>query len=190
MKITTKPFLLSLLVIALSACTSTDNTVSTAQSTDNSDAACPAYTFNPPAGLKALPNEALPERAKMPPTKGGVCAGMVYEVTEPVTVYRVYSADKSNSLYGGWWAFTVPQGPRDAYRKKYNICPSWSELNLMSHCTVKVGTKITVGPGQSAYCKTIDETLPASSGIQVYIPNWYEGGQVYVENCSKGTVWP
>lgn len=151
---------------------------------------CPVVDFTPPAGLKILPNEPLQARAVGEPNKGGVCSGHVYLVEQPVKVYRVWSANNEKTLYGGWWSLNEPQGPRDAYRDKNNICPSWSALDRMSSCEVKVGTKITIGPGQSAFCPKADMTYPTSATLQVYIPNYYDGGQIYVENCTDGAVWP
>lgn len=151
---------------------------------------CPVVKFSPPAGLKILPNEPLQTRAVGEPNKGGVCSGHVYLVEQPVTVYRVWSANNEKTLYGGWWSLNVPEGPRDAYRDQNNICPSWSALDRMSACEIKVGTKITIGPGQSAFCPKADMTYPTSNTLQVYIPNYYDGGQIYVDNCTNGAVWP
>ena len=184
------------LVLALTNCAGSyqaQNDASQASANENVVAAapsCPVVKFTPPAGLKALPNEPLPARAVGEPTKGGVCSGTVYLVEQPVTVYRVWSANSEKTLYGGWWSLNQPQGPKAAYREQNNICPSWSELDRMSACEVKVGTKITIGPGQSAFCPKADMTYPPSPTLQVYIPNYYDGGQIYVENCTKGAVWP
>lgn len=150
--------------------------------------ACVGDVIAPPAGMKETTDEALLASALGAPGKGALCKGKVFVAEKPVTVYRVWDKDKAYTLYGRWWSFSLPVGPRDKYQVDNDICPEWSPLNIMSSCTIKVGTKVVVGPGQSAQCT--DRLLPASAVNQVYIPNDSRNNVLFVENCSAGTAWP
>ena len=151
--------------------------------------ACVGEVVTPPEGLVAATDDALLASAIGAPTAGALCKGKVFVAAKPVTVYRVWDSSKSYTLYGRWWSFNLPQGPRDKYRVDNDICPEWSPLNIMSSCTIKAGTKVVVGPGQSAKCAD-GSVLPASAVNQVYIPNDSKNNVLYVENCTPGTVWP
>lgn len=157
---------------------------------------CVGSIMTPPAGLVAATDDALLAKAIGLPGKGALCKGAVFVAEKPVTVYRVWDSSKSYTLYGGWWSFDLPKGPREQYRVDNDICPEWSPLNIMSSCTIKVGTKIVVGPGQSAQCTQAtvppfpNNLLPASAVNQVYIPNDSRNNVLFVENCTPGTVWP
>jgi len=150
--------------------------------------ACVGQVNPPPAGLVAADDDALLKTVLGSSGKGMLCAGKVYQATQPVTVYRVWDATKTYTLYGGWWSFNQPQGPRDRYQVENDICPEWSALDRMSSCSIKVGAKIVVGPGQSATCE--QSTLPKSAANQVFIPNDSRNNVLFVENCSEGVVWP
>ncbi len=157
---------------------------------------CVGDVITPPAGLVAATDDALLAKAIGAPGKGALCKGKVFQAEKAVTVYRVWDSSKSYTLYGGWWSFDLPKGPREQYRVDNDICPEWSPLNIMSSCTIKVGTKIVVGPGQSAQCTQAtvppfpNNLLPASKVNQVYIPNDSRNNVLFVENCTPGTVWP
>jgi len=58
----------------------------------------------------------------------------------------------------------------------------------MTSCSIKIGTKIVVGPGQSANCE--DFTYPKSAVNQVYIPNNSRNDLIFIENCTAGLPWP
>lgn len=150
---------------------------------------CVGDVVTPPAGLVASSDEALLAKAIGAPEAGKLCKGKVFVAEKAVTVYRVWDSAKSYTLYGGWWALDMPKGPRDEYRVKNDICPEWSPLNIMSSCTIKVGTKVVIGPGQSAKCAD-GSVLPASATNQVFIPNDSRNNVLYVEGCTAGTVWP
>jgi hypothetical protein len=153
-------------------------------------AACPG-AIEVPAGLKPARDSALYKQAVDEPGAGGLCTAQVFEVTQPVAVYRVWNKAKDYTLLGRWWSFAKPVGPVEAYRKDNAICPEWSQLDVVSTCTLKVGAKIVVGPGQSAGCK--DGTYPASATNQVFVPNETKDPAkqvVWVEGCSAGVAWP
>ncbi|MBY0417639.1 MAG: hypothetical protein K2W88_06200, partial [Pararheinheimera sp.] len=113
---------------------------------------CVGIIEAPAAGLEATSDPELLKSALGQPDKGQLCMGQVFVAKAPVKVYRVWDQAKSYTLYGRWWSFSLPQGPTEQYREANAICPSWSVLNQMSSCTLKVGSKIVVGPGQSADC--------------------------------------
>lgn len=173
-----KPYLALVSFVLLAAC---------ATQGPSSDS-CVGNVAVPPAGLVASSDDALLQRAIGAPTKGALCKGQVFVAEKEVTVYRVWDATKSYTLYGSWWSFSLPLGPRDQYRVQNDICPEWSPLNKMSACTLKIGTKIVVGPGQSAQCAAA--LLPASAVNQVYIPNDSRNNVLYVDRCTDGADWP
>lgn len=65
----------------------------------------------------------------------------------------------------------------------------WSNLDVMSSCTVKVGARIVIGPGQSATCEG-GAAYPQSAVNQVFIPNDTRVDKVFVEDCTPGAPWP
>jgi hypothetical protein len=139
-------------------------------------------------GLEAVSDPKLLAQAVAEDGKGGLCIGQVYQVTQPVTVFRVWNKDKAYTKFGRWWSFNKPTGSREDYRKANDICPSWSELNQVSQCKLKVGSHIVVGPGQSAQCKSMK--LPKSPVNQVFVPNDSRNNHLLVEDCSDGESWP
>lgn len=143
----------------------------------------------PAPGLEATSDPELLKSALGEPNKGQLCMGQVFVATAPVTVYRVWDQAKSYTLYGRWWSFNLPQGPTEQYREENAICPGWSVLNQMSSCTLKVGSKIVVGPGQSADCGE-GLVYPQSAVNQVYINNDSRNNVLWVENCDAGSNWP
>jgi hypothetical protein len=150
--------------------------------------ACVGEVERVPESLVAVQDSALLETALGASGEGKLCQGKVFLTTQAVTVYRVWNSDKSYSLYGRWWSFQPPEGSRQKYRKDNVICPSWSALDRMSECTIKVGTRIVVGPGQSAACR---QTTYAKSAVnQVFIQNDSRNDVILVENCSAGVDWP
>lgn len=164
--------------------TQTVTTLTTDQTTD-----CVGSIQAPAIGLEATSDPELLQSALGQPDKGQLCMGQVFVATAPVTVYRVWDQAKSYTLYGRWWSFSLPQGPTDHYREANAICPGWSVLNQMSSCTLKVGSKIVVGPGQSADCGD-GLIYPKSAVNQVYINNDSRNNVLWVENCDLGSNWP
>jgi hypothetical protein len=150
--------------------------------------ACVGKVEHPPEGLVAVDENLVLQTALGASGQGKLCDGQVFQVTQPVTVYRVWNSDKSYTVYGKWWSFDLPEGPKQKYRKDNGICPSWSTLNRMSSCSIKIGSIIVIGPGQSAKCEQM--TYAKSAVNQVFIPNDSRNNVLHVENCSVGIDWP
>lgn len=151
--------------------------------------ACTGTIGAAPAGLAHVQDPDLLAQAVGEPGAGKLCLGAVYEVTAPVTVYRLWTADKAYTQIGGWWSFEEPTGTVEDYREANAICPEWNDLDRVSRCQVKIGAHLVVGPGQSATCD--GGTGYAQSAVnQVFIPNDTRIDQVFVEDCTPGEPWP
>lgn len=140
-----------------------------------------------PEGTRAVEDEALLASALGEEGKGQLCMGAVFEVTGPVTVYRVWTASKPWSELGRWWSLQPPEGPVEQYRADNAICPEWSELDQASVCQLVIGSRFVMGPGQSATCKST--SLPQSATNQVYIDNDTRQDRVFVEQCQPFEGW-
>ncbi|PMS17649.1 hypothetical protein C0Z18_19520 [Trinickia dabaoshanensis] len=145
-----------------------------------------------PYGLTPISDPALLDGTVQPPGKGGLCMGQAYQVTQPLTVYRVWDSSKPWGEFGKWWSFTPPAGPRDAYRVANEICPSWSALDRVTQCRLKVGSEIVIGTGQSATCDPKDNaSYPPSAQIQVFVPNDNSNpGKQLIFDCVAQAAWP
>ena len=150
--------------------------------------ACVGEIEEPPEGLLESNDKELLLKAMGASGEGKLCTGKVFLTEQPVTVYRVWNSSKSYTVYGGWWSFEQPSGPKQKYREDNEICPSWSTLDRMTSCTIKVRAKIVVGPGQSAKCETF--TYPKSAVNQVFIPNDSRNDLIFVDNCAESIFWP
>jgi hypothetical protein len=142
-------------------------------------------------GLAPADDDALYKQALGQPGKGSLCTGQVFEVLRPVKVYRVWTKEKSHTKLGRWWSFSRPRGPVSEYRRANAICAEWSDLDVVSECTLKAGARVVVGPGQSALCKA--ESYPVSETNQVFVPNDTrdpEKQKVLVEGCTEGSPFP
>lgn len=100
---------------------------------------------------------------------GGLCQAKAYEVTQPFEVFRAWNSQNPKSELGHWWSFSMPSGKIADYREKYAICPKYSPLDMMVRCTLKEGSIVVLGTGQSASCNAFQ--YPASSAIQLYLSN-------------------
>lgn len=179
------PFYLA--IFFLGGCASlTSTTEQTAKGIDGIP--CVGTIKPPPAGVEISQDKSLLKETLAATDDGKLCQGKVFVVTQPVTVYRVWNSNKDYTRFGGWWSFSQPKGPRQKYREDNVICPSWSALDRMSSCTIKIGTRVVVGTGQSAKCKT--GIYAKSAANQVYIPNDGRKNILYVENCTAGVEWP
>jgi hypothetical protein len=118
--------------------------------------------------FKSVDDPKLLDKAMGEPLAGGLCQGAVYQSTEEVTIYRAWNSTNPGSQFGSWWALTKPAGKTADYRKDYEICYQWSPLDKLVQCTLKVGTTVVVGNGQSAKCSDYLE-YPVSEAQQVFI---------------------
>lgn len=118
-----------------------------------------------PADDKALLEDSLGTQ-----DMGKLCQGKVYisKRDSHVKIYRAWNSTNPNSRFGNWWSFNKPTGLISQYRKNYEICYQWSPLDKMISCTLKPGTEIVVGNGQSAECSEY-LTYPTSGKQQLYI---------------------
>jgi hypothetical protein len=135
--------------------------------------ACPGSVELPPevAGqFEPVADDALLSSAKGAPNAGALCDGKVYAAGKKidVTLYRAWNSTNPGSRMCKWWAFIRPDGKVAQYRADYEICYQWSPLDKLTHCRIKAGARIVVGPGQSASCSQY-LTYPASAAKQVYI---------------------
>lgn len=171
------------LFVSLSACTVIPAT--------NPQDASGCYELVVPASgaLVAVTDPTLLAQAIGQPGEGKLCQGQVLKVEKPLWVYRVWDQAKPYTLYGSWWSFQPPGSNRQQYRLDNAICPEWSALDLLSVCEVKIGSKLVIGPGQSAECKD-GVALPTSPVHQVFLPNNLTQHLIQVENCSPGIPWP
>jgi len=158
--------------IFLSACSSFQNqTVSTDIQLPQQD--CIGST-ELPAFLKdqfaPIDDEMLLQATLGMPEKGMLCQGQVYQsnTDSKVILYRAWNSTNPKSQFGSWWAFYEPSGLIAKYREDYEICYQWSPLDKMVSCTLKAGTKVVVGNGQSAECSQY-LTYPVSAAQQVYL---------------------
>ncbi len=154
---------------------------------------CVGSIIDPPPGLllESSDDPTMQKTAEPGAGNGGICKGKTFTVVKPVTVYRLWDKSKSWAAYGDWWSLSYPEDTLINYDVENDICPSWGPHNKLSICTLKVGTKVVIGPGQSQQCTTEQILLPQSSVNQVYIPNDTKvtPNQVYVENC-ESVDWP
>jgi hypothetical protein len=63
-------------------------------------------------------------------------------------------------------------------------------IDPMPSCTVEVGARIVVGPGQSAACDGGTAYAQSAAVNQVFIANDSRKDQVFVEDCTDGEPWP
>ena len=159
-----------------------------------------------PPGFEKSENASLLASAIGLPGKGGLCCGQVATVTEtatePVMLHRAWaphytagsaqSQGNSNAAYqfGGWWSLKPPDTPKDKYRHMDDICTQYDALTVYSSCTIKAGTQVVIGPGQSTHCSDT-QSFPQSSVLQVYVPRYgkTQGTQGHFEDCTT-YFWP
>lgn len=156
---------------------------------DAPEAACKGHVDSPPAGLAPL-EEPAPAFALGQPGKGALCEAKVFTAKEPVTVYRAFSASYESSKragpLGAYWTFQKPRGKASEYRATYEICAEWNDLDMLNECTIDVGAKVVLGPGQSAQCDG-GKDYPQSPANQVLIVRGSDG-KVPVANCKQSAL--
>lgn len=147
---------------------------------------CVGFVPNPP-GMRVVNDPALQQATQGFSNKGGLCAARVFEVTQPVMIYRVWDSRYTYTQFGKWWGMDLPTQTRDAYRADYAICPEWSALDRATACVLKVGSRIVLGTTQSAACTSL--TYPKTAWIQVYM-NPAAGVASAMDSCTQGEPWP
>lgn len=145
-------------------------------------------TISAHSGLSETNNSALKGKAQGQSTKGGVCSAKSFTVTTPITLYRVYDANKDYTKYGGWRSFNRPTGSRDNYRAANAICKDWSPLDRLVACEIRPGSEIVIGTTQSANCED-GSTYPKTAENQVYVPNDNRAGIIHVGACTEEPIW-
>lgn len=162
------------LTVMLGGCT-----YSTAPTTDKLVHSIKNTCIGTTAVTEALSNQfitsddpALLNRALGEPTQGKLCQGQVYisKQDSQITLFRAWNSTNPNSKFGNWWAFNEPSGSITKYRSDYEICYQWSPLDKLVRCTLKAGTKVVIGTGQSTQCSEY-LSYPTSMTQQIYIKN-------------------
>jgi len=132
----------------------------------------------PTNSVKESNDPSLLKTAVLNSGSGGICEGVVFEVTKEIIVYRVWNSTYAASRLKNWWTFDQPTGTLKDYRKDYEICCQWGPRDIIEVCSLKQGAKIVVGPGQSVDCSKdpnrndstcCDTTYDVSPKNQVYI---------------------
>lgn len=136
----------------------------------------------------------LLKRAVLTKDEGGLCMGSIFVVKKPIVVYRVWNKNESKTAKGRWWTFDKPTGTLQGFREDYEVCCQWGPKNKVDACSLKVGSKIVVGPGQSVDCtKVVNHCGPDCKDTRYEIS---EKNQVFIlvpeqdlENCVTED-WP
>jgi hypothetical protein len=159
----------------------------TKPATPTTAAACAGPIATPPPGLVKA-DEAPPGWSIGEPGKGSLCAGQVFVAQGPVTVYRLFSASWKDSKLAGpkgaFWTLDKPSGTAASYRNVYEICKEWNDLDMINECTIEVGARVVLGPGQSATCDKSDTSSPRSAANQLVLVKKADGS-VPVADCKE-----
>lgn len=92
---------------------------------------------------------------------GGLRVASEYVVTKPLKVYRLSAWNTPD--YDRWWTFDLPTGSAAEYRVRNVMCSSWP-VDYRTTCTLRVGTVIAIGQGQS-----LQGCGGPSESIQVFV---------------------
>ncbi len=128
--------------------------------------ACAPLEGGLPASLQWLPDAAVPPGIEGASGQGGICRGRVYETRAPLTLHRLWDAERGNALRH-WWTLRPPAEGRTEYRRSYAVCEAWNALDHAVSCTLPAGARVVLGSGQSAVCA--EATYPKSPALQVYV---------------------
>ena len=121
--------------------------------------------------------------------EGKVVRPYVVRLTRDLPVYRLWAgpdvkdAQGRTSRIGQWWTFEPPSGTLASFRRRYEVCEKWDTLRFVASCTLKRGSVVVIGPGQSVSEKTCEK--PGES----YPPNERDL-QVYIHEAWKRTGAP
>lgn len=147
------------------------NVATTAQVVQPQPQACAGEVVAPPLFVPLLTeveDKALVAGTLKAQGEGGLCQAKAYRVNKPFEVFRAWNSNNPGSEKGQWWSFNIPSGKISEYRQDFAICPKWSPLDMMTRCTVKEGTHLVLGTGQSAHCNPY-LTYEKSPDIQIYM---------------------
>lgn len=104
---------------------------------------------------------------------GGLSEGLVIRLSADIPVYRMWSGPEkkdergNTNRIGQWWSYDAPTGTQAEYRWAYEICGDWNDLTWVATCTLKAGSVVTIGPGQSVSAETCGD----ESGQESYPAN-------------------
>lgn len=131
------------------------------------------------------------EGAVKPAGQGGIGVGLVVKLTADVPVYRMWNGPEKKDArgftnrIGQWWSYDAPKGKVGEYRVNYEICNGWNDLTWVATCTLKAGSVIAIGPGQSVSAETCGdptgkESYPANPrDWQVWVAQaWARGAEL------------
>ncbi len=122
--------------------------------------------------------------AVKPAGQGGLTEGLVVQLTEDVPVYRMWSGPAkkdsrgNTNRIGQWWSYDAPTGPVSGYRTDYEICNGWNDLTWVATCTLKKGSVVVIGPGQSVSAESCGDP----TGQETYAAN-LDDWQVFVSKA-------
>jgi hypothetical protein len=125
------------------------------------------------------------------PGEGKVTRPYVVRLTRDVPVYRLWAGPAvldqqgRTSRIGQWWTFERPAGTLASFRRRYEVCEKWDTLRWVAQCTLRRGSVVVIGPGQSVSAETCGD----SSGRESYPANDRDF-QVYIHDAWKRTGPP
>jgi hypothetical protein len=98
---------------------------------------------------------------------------MVIRTTDDIQVFRMWNGPakvdgngRTNRI-GSWWTYDAPRGNVREYRRDYEICLAWNDLTWVATCTLKKGSVVAIGPGNSVSAATCAD----KTGRESYPPN-------------------
>lgn len=146
------------------------NCVSCAALTDAAPVTAEACGIRPMLnvdGLLLSKSDMLVERSERAPGDGGLCKAEIYEVVKPVVVYRLSGGSAGDDpSYFNRWSLENPSGSAADYRRRNVMCRL--PVSMKTVCLLKVGTKISVGFGQSLNCAG-EGVVGRSLTLQVFV---------------------
>lgn len=103
--------------------------------------------------------------------QGGTTAATTrcYLVRQKTPVWRVWDSTHSDGEVGRWWTLAPPRGSVSEFRKTFDVCREWSQLDRLTTCTLLPGMRVVVGSGHGVRCNPFT-SYPDSNRSQVYIP--------------------
>lgn len=119
--------------------------------------------------------------AVRPPGEGNVSRALAVRLTQDLTVFRMWSGPEKKDAsgftnrIGPWWTFEPPRGSVETYRATYEVCRAWNDLTWVVSCTMRKGTVVAAGPGNSVSPATCNDP----SGKERYSANPRQW-QIYV----------